>query len=144
MTPNMLPVHVAGFTWTAALVGLLNLLIGGALVAVIKSWPRLKELAIRQRRGDMEDFRTRISDLERRVDQANEAAGIAKDSATIVRMQMVSMQAAFELVAGELERADPDNPVLKQARRLIAQAATSDMGIGTAMRQIAQLKGTRE
>lgn len=44
MNPAVIPVAVHGVTWTAALVGLLNLLVGGALVAVIKQWPAIKRL----------------------------------------------------------------------------------------------------
>lgn len=137
MTPSTLPVSVHGFTWTAALVGLLNAVVVGALVALIKVWPRIKELGINQRKDDLDDMRARISELEKKVDKANEEAGLAKDAANIIQMQMVSMQAAFELVAGELEKADPENKVLKQARRLLAQAATADLGVTAGFRKIA-------
>lgn len=126
-------------------------LLASVLVALIKGWPALKKIAAERETGllaargeDIEDMRTRIGDLEKRVDQANEAANVARDAANIIKLQMVSMQAAFELVAGELEKADPDNKVLKQARRLIAQAATSDMGVGVGMRKLAKIKGVGE
>ncbi len=133
------------------MMGLANLLIGGVLAAIIKSRPQLKKIAndreanlLTERAGDLKDMNKRILDLEAKVDRANEAASIAKDATAVVQMQMVSMQAAFELVAGELARADPNNPTLKQARQLIAQAATRDMGVGVAMQKLAAIRGTGE
>ena len=126
-------------------------LVFGLFGTMVKVWPALKKLANERETGalasraeDMDDMRKRIGELETKVERANDDATIAKDSANIVRMQMVSMQAAFELVAGELERADPDNMVLQHARRLLAQAATSDMGVGVGLRKLAVIKGVGE
>jgi hypothetical protein len=126
-------------------------LVFGLFGAMVRAWPALKKLANERETGalasraeDMDDMRKRIGELETKVERANDDATIAKDSANIVRMQMVSMQAAFELVAGELERADPENMVLQHARRLLAQAATSDMGVGVGLRKLAVIKGVGE
>lgn len=125
-------------------------LVFGLFGAMVKVWPAVRKLANERESGalaaraeDMDDMRKRIGDLETKVEKANDDAAIARDSANIVRMQMVSMQAAFELVASELERADPSNVVLQQARKLIAQAATDDLGIGSGLRKIAASKGVK-
>jgi len=43
---NAIPVAVHGVTWTTALVGLLNLLVGGALVQWLRTRPSLKQLEL--------------------------------------------------------------------------------------------------
>jgi type IV secretory pathway TrbD component len=49
ITPDAIPVAVHGFTWTTALVGVLNLLVGGALVSWIRSRPKMREIDSRRR-----------------------------------------------------------------------------------------------
>lgn len=131
------PVHVSGFTWTAALVGILNLLVGGALVAAIKNWPRLREMANARRKGDLDDMRQRITVLESEVKSATATALKAQ-------MQMTYVTAALGMVSAELERQDPGNSVIKQAREMVAQATHEDSGFGAALRQLATAKGTGE
>lgn len=65
------PVHVNGLTWTGALVGLLNLLVGGVLVAIVKSRPALKKLTnereaslLEERAAEMNKMRDRLEKLE--------------------------------------------------------------------------------
>jgi hypothetical protein len=60
-----------GFTWTTAAVSLLNLLVGGVLVAIIRSRPALKKLAnereaslLAERASEMDRMRKRIDVLE--------------------------------------------------------------------------------
>ncbi len=64
-----------GFTWTTAAVGLLNLLVGGVLVAIIKSRPALKKIAnereanlLNERAEEMEAMRQRIAKLEEKAE----------------------------------------------------------------------------
>lgn len=59
------------FSWTSVLVGLLNLLVGGALVAAIRSRPALRKIAndreaslLKERALDMEAMRARLEKLE--------------------------------------------------------------------------------
>ena len=65
-----LPVSVSRFTWTAALVGVLNLLVGGALVTIARTRSTLKEIAnereataLKARGEDLEGMRTRNTDI---------------------------------------------------------------------------------
>lgn len=131
------PVSVHGFTWTAALVAILNLLIGGALVAVIKNWPKLKELAIKARRDDMDDMRQRITELETVAKNASEKAHRSE-------MIVVTVVAAFQLAMGELEKLDPENKVLKQARELMAVAMTGDFGMDASLHKLASFQVAAE
>lgn len=71
MPGSVIPVAVTGWTWTASLVSLLNLLVGGALVAIIKSRPTLKKLAnereanlLKERAAEMDGMRRSIAKLE--------------------------------------------------------------------------------
>lgn len=112
MTGNAVPVAVHGFTWTAALVGMLNILIGGALVAAIKNWPRLKELGITERRDDLDIMSERIRSLEAKVEHLTTAVHEAE-------MKLVSALAAYRLIASDLRNRDPDSPILAQAGELL-------------------------
>jgi hypothetical protein len=68
MAAEAIPVAVHGFTWTTALVGLLNLLVGGGLVAWIKQRPRMKEIQANADERLRTDLITRGEKLERKID----------------------------------------------------------------------------
>jgi hypothetical protein len=68
MPTEAIPVAVHGFTWTTALVGLLNLLVGGGLVAWIKQRPRMKEIQANADERLRTDLITRVEKLERKID----------------------------------------------------------------------------
>ncbi len=64
-----------GFTWTTAFIGVLNLLVGGVLVAIIRSRPALKKIAnereanlLSERAEEMKGMRDTIAKLEARLD----------------------------------------------------------------------------
>lgn len=65
---NAIPVAVHGFNWTAVLVGILNLLVGGGLVAWIKQRPRMKEIEISAEERFRTDLATRVEKLEKKID----------------------------------------------------------------------------
>lgn len=138
-TDSAVPVAVHGFTWTAALVGLLNLLIGGALVAIIKNWPRLKELAIGQRRDDLDDFRERVTTLEAKVEAATASAHSAE-------MKLIYAVSAVQLLMGRLQAEAPDDPAIRQARELLAAATSGGMPgfAGVFIDGLHRVKGTNE
>lgn len=71
------PVAVHGFTWTAALMGLANILIGGLLVTIVRTRPALKKIAnereanlLNERAQEMENMRRSIAKLE--AERAND------------------------------------------------------------------------
>ena len=74
MTPEAAIPHVAvsGWSWTTAMVGLLNLLVGGALVAWIKQRPKMRELEQTAEGKLREDLMERVRKLE--ADAATQAA----------------------------------------------------------------------
>jgi uncharacterized protein YlxW (UPF0749 family) len=73
MTPDV-PVHVTtGFTWTAGLVGLLNVLVGTALVAWIKNRAPMRQLQKDADEKLRDDLITRVEKLEGRLDKEREA-----------------------------------------------------------------------
>lgn len=93
-----------------------------------------------EKRDDIAKLTDRITLLERKVEEAN-------TSAHNTQMRLVSTLAAFRLLASELQKVDPDNPVLKQAMDLIGLAATDDFGVGAGLAHLARLnavKGTGE
>jgi hypothetical protein len=64
------------FSWTTILVGLLNLLVGGALVAFIRSRPSLRKIdsereanLLSERAKEMQEMRKRIDKLEAAAQQ---------------------------------------------------------------------------
>lgn len=66
---DITPIPVtAGFTWTAALMGLANILIGGLLVAIVRTRPALKKIAnereanlLTERAEEMEAMRQELA-----------------------------------------------------------------------------------
>lgn len=103
-----IPVAVQSVTWTTVLIGVLNLLVGGLLVAIVRTRPALKKIAnereataLEARGEDMEEMRKRLTLLEERVTTATESAHAAE-------LKLVS---ALKL--------DPDNTILRQAQELL-------------------------
>lgn len=145
MIPSV-PVHVSGFSWTAILVALLNVLVGGALVAAIKNWPRLKELTIGQRRDDMALMDGRIASLERQVKEATAKIEEANTVAHTAEMKLVYAVSAVHLLATKIRADNPNDPTLLQAMELLTAATTGTMPdwpgkLGAAL---GRMKGTGE
>lgn len=57
-------VSVTGWSWTTGMVGLLNLLVGGALVAWIKQRPKMKELQGSAQDKLVDDLMGRVTKVE--------------------------------------------------------------------------------
>jgi hypothetical protein len=108
------------------------------IIALIKGWPAISDAALRAktaiaegRRSDMDDMLARVATLESKVEKATAVAVKAQ-------MQMTYVTAALSMVSAELERKDPGNPVLKQARDLVAQATHEDEPWGPMVAQISK------
>jgi len=69
MTPDPVHVAVSGFSWTTAFVGLLNVLVAGALVAWIKGRPKMRELEKTADEKLRDDLLTRVTKLEIRLEE---------------------------------------------------------------------------
>ena len=148
---SLVPVSVHGFSATSAMVAVLNLLVGGGIVALIKIWPKLKELGNTRRKDEMDALRHRVDDLERQIEtllktvasadeRAHQAEMRAAKEGAISETKISRAATAVTLVIGELERmpGGKENPVIKQARELIAMAATGDSGFGMYITQLAE------
>ncbi len=123
--------------WTLCVIGLVGLF--GVWRILVLQRPKIREMEMgedaklrTERRDDITALNDRIALLERKVDDAN-------TSAHNTEMRLVSTLAAFRLLASELQKVDPDNPVLKQAMDLIGLAATDDFGVGAGLGRIARL-----
>lgn len=73
---SAVPVAVHGFTWTAALMAVANILIGGLFVAIVRTRPALKKIAnereanlLTERAAEMEKMGERIEALETQIEQ---------------------------------------------------------------------------
>ena len=74
MPPTPIPV-TTGFTWTTFGVWVLNVLVGGVIVGLIRAWPNLKKLAndreanlLSERAAEMETMRKRVEALEAKLE----------------------------------------------------------------------------
>ncbi len=61
MPDPAIPVSVSGFSWTAALMALANLLIGGLLVAIVRTRPALKKIANEREASLLAAYRTPVT-----------------------------------------------------------------------------------
>lgn len=66
---DTIPVAIHGFNWTAVLVGLLNLIVGGALVSWIRSRPSLRQIETSTEGKLRADLLARIEKLEGKLDE---------------------------------------------------------------------------
>lgn len=88
------------------------------------------------------DLRDRIIALEALVRDQGQKIESLQAKANDYQMKLVSALAAFRLLAGEIEKTDPKNPVLKQATDLIGMASTGDMGMGKVVDELSRLPAT--
>lgn len=107
-----------------------------ALITLIKIVPKLREIANLRRATDMERLDERVTELEGAVAIANKTAHHAE-------MSMVTLVAALQLVMGEVEKLDPGNKVLVQAREMVAAARTGDFGMNQAIDRLATVAAVR-
>lgn len=71
MTVQPMPITPVGFGWTPLLLTIANLLLGGVVVAIVKSWPAIKKIGadreanlLNERAEEMAGMRDRIERLE--------------------------------------------------------------------------------
>lgn len=83
-----------------------------------------------ERRKDIESMRADIKELRALVTDAVQTANAAETRSAILR-GVVSMLTA------EVQRTDPNNPVLQQAQAMIRDASSGDHGVGRGLQDIA-------
>lgn len=130
--------------WATVIVSII-----GLFGLIVTNWGGWKKTAQDGRQGDfdrlrkeIDGYREDIASLRAEVKVSKDEAATAVRSSALIQLQMVTLQAAFHLVAGELHRSDPDNPVLKQARDLVGEAALTEKQIFDAgLRSLTQGRG---
>jgi outer membrane murein-binding lipoprotein Lpp len=135
--------------WT--LVGVIVTTLGAIVLSIIKQWGPWKKSESEARDADFERLRreieaqnARIEKLEGLVETAREAATAASEHATRSDAKLQTALTACEVLLGLVEREMPQASEIGLVKRLLAQAASSDLGIGDGMRKIAMLKGVCE
>lgn len=135
--------------WT--LVGVIVVTAGGILTAFIKQWGPWKRVAIDAREADFARLRAdiakqneRIERLESLVEKADQAATAAERHAVRSDAKLQTALTACEVLLSLVEREMPDASEIGLVKRLLAQAASDDMGIGDGMRKLAMMKGPGE
>lgn len=127
----------------------------GFALALIKVWPILNDQLIKvkeKRRSDKRDdaaewraqMREEVQQLRAEVKQCQADTQIAKERAHKYEMRLMTVANAFQMVAGELRKVDPENPTLKQAVDLVGMAITEDMGMNRALTDLSRLPGVGE
>lgn len=87
-------------------------------------------------RADNDKLGERIAALEAKVETTSQTAHN-------LELKLISSLTAFRLIAGELQKLDPSNPVLKQAMDLIGLTSDDDLGITKGFQRIARLSGEK-
>lgn len=130
--------------WT--LVTVVITTIGLVAVAIVKQWGPWKQSDTEARNADFARLRQEIKEQNERIDKL-EARVVASDAIAFEARQHVTQSdakletaiTACELMLALVERELPQATEIELVKRLLANAATNDMGIGKAMRQIAQM-----
>lgn len=118
--------------WTGVIIASLALF--GYVIKVAPSW---RKISVEERQDDLDRLVLRVAKLEGDVSTANATAHNAE-------MSMVTLVAALQLVMGEVEKLDPGNKVLIQAREMVAAARTGDFGMNQAINRLATMNGVGE
>lgn len=127
----------------------------GFAAMIIKVWPILNDQLLKvkeKRRSDKRDdaaewraqMRQEVAELRAEVKQCQADTQVAKERAHKYEMRLMTVANAFQMVAGELRKVDPENPTLKQAVDLVGMAITEDMGMNRALTDLSRLPGVGE
>lgn len=127
----------------------------GFAAMIIKVWPILNDQLLKvkeKRRSDKRDdaaewraqMRQEVAELRAEVKQCQADTQVAKERAHKYEMRLMTVANAFQMVAGELRKVDPENPTLKQAVDLVGMAITEDMGMNRALNDLSRLPGVGE
>jgi uncharacterized membrane protein YccC len=130
-----IPVAVKGFSWGAAGIWSLFILIAGAIAGGLKAIGPARIYEI---------WTTRDKDLraEKRVEEMETATRAlhAEQRAANAEAKLVYVSNALSLLLGVVESLDPNNPALRQARELVAMAVDSDDDFAAYLKRMAQPK----
>lgn len=147
----VVPVSVKGWTLGAAFSALQSALLGtvgiGALVAWIKTRPKMREIGVDAREKDMAGLRADIVSIKADAKEAKDEARRVSDIAQRLENMVACMRPAISILTAEVKRLDPgnpNNPALVQVQELMAMAAAGDLGMGKAMMGLSTLKGVGE
>lgn len=141
---------ISAGVWTLVGVGVTGLIstLGLVAVAYIKNWGPWRKIVADERaddfarlRADIDRHALRISELEKQIASANSTAREASEHATRSDAKLQTALTACELLMGLVEREMPDAPEIGIVKRLLAQAASADMGVGDGFRKIAGMAG---
>jgi hypothetical protein len=132
--------------WT--LVGVVVSTLGLVWLAYIKQWGPWRQAESNARDADFARLRSdigrqddRISKLETLVETANATAAAASAHAVRADAKLQTALTACEVLLGLVEREMPQASEIPLVKRLLAQAAADDLGVGAGMRKIAMMKG---
>jgi hypothetical protein len=146
--------------WTLCVVSVIAVVVLLKILAAQR--PKMKEMEIDAREADFERLRVeiatlkadhketleaqnaRISKVEAEAEGARREAETAKEHAMRSDGKLQSALTACEVLLGLVEREMPDAKEIPLVKRLLAQAATSDMGVGDGIRKLAAVRGRGE
>lgn len=130
-----------------SLFGVVVTAIAAVTVAFLKQWGPWKNSDSAAREADFARLRVEIAEqkertdkLEKRVDLANAAASAAEQHAMRSDAKLQTALTACEVLLGLVEREMPEAKEIALVKRLLAQAASDDLGIGAGMRKIAAMR----
>jgi hypothetical protein len=146
--------------WT--LVGIAITAICGVWIAYIKQWGPWKQGDTDARAADFARLRAeidglkkdhkealeiqnrRIEKLENEVERARDDARKASSHAMRSDAKLQTALTACEVLLGLVEREMPEAKEIALVKRLLAQAASDDLGVGDGMRKLAVVRGVGE
>ena len=146
--------------WT--LVAIMAPIAGGIILAIIKQWGPWKKGESDARAADFKRLRDEIAELkkdhreamdamgkrveklEAEVTSARQDARMASEHAARSDAKLQTALTACEVLLGLVEREMPEAKEIALVKRLLAQAAASDLGVGDGMRKLAMVKGVGE
>lgn len=135
--------------WT--LVGIAITTVGVVAVAVIKQWgpwqqgaSDIRNADFARLRADIADLKAAEADTKARLSAAEKTAAEANSHAMRSDAKLQTALTACELLLGLVEREMPNATEIQLVKRLLAQAASNDLGIGDGLRKLAAVRGVGE
>ncbi len=144
---NVAPIAVnAGFGWTPILVAILNILVGGLLVAIVRTRPQMKEIAQKREANLLEERAKEMDSMRERLSEIEDLLRITSEELRVVRHDLAnanhSLDMFIALIEANPERAAEHAAKVKGMREAARAALAEEKAVVTKAR-IATIGGKK-
>lgn len=109
---------------------------GAVIIAFIRFGPQWRAQTVKQRADELDKMSQRLDKQDDAIAEAKKAATLAAERAHKAENSLAVIVAVVQLLMSELDKLEPGNKVLLQAREMLGAAMTGDFGMNAAIAKL--------